>query len=110
MKSNTNMSKWSLISCIIIQSVLSAPIEPIWKIENTCHIPHFFTQGLEVLPGGKQLLISAGWYKFSKVSLLDFKIPEIPGENEKEISECEFKEIDKYPLADNYFGEGATRI
>ena len=70
-----------------------------WTLLNRCKFNHYFTQGLEIMPGGKSLLVSTGWYKNSKVVLLDF-----------DINECSFKEIFEYKLEDKYFGEGATLL
>ena len=103
-----NMAFFAFVLSIMMGVINTVKSGDDWEIVATCPFPHFFTQGLEVMPGAQQLLISAGWYKVSKVSLVDFSTGSAAGVGKE--SKCSFEEIFSTPLNLTDFGEGATRL
>ena len=58
-----------------------------FKIINKCELPRYFTQGIEVLSDQKHMIISSGWFKISKLVLVNF-----------DLDACRFDEIISKPM------------
>ena len=76
----------SIISLLLASNVSNATELKLsesnsWELVKSCPFDMYFMQGLEVLPNSNKMLISTGWYKKSKIGIVEY-----------DWDTCEFKE------------------
>ena len=70
-----------------------------YEILKTCPFMRYFTQGLEVLPDNKSMILSSGRYDESKLAIVNF-----------DMDTCELSQKSSIEMDKDVFAEGVTFV